>query len=411
MFIERQKMTKKKYINFTVEELIHDQEFVETLKNIHTEKRWGKFLSDNKESKEKILQAKKIISLFKVSDGKLETERKHKLWMSISDFNKSFKQSGNTIQLRTIVRIAASVLIIISLGSLLYLNSIKNESHYTFSESKNTIDPNNPVLILANGDKIEIQRDESEITVLENQDAVQINSDTIYRNNPIDASNKKELPLNELVIPFGKKSMVVLNDGTKVWLNAGSRFAFPQKFTGKKRTVFLDGEGYFEVAENKNQPFIVSSKNMNIEVLGTKFNVSTYSSDDFCEAVLLEGSINVWGKNRLIKDKIWMSPNQKATYHIAEKEMVVKPEPEPENYIAWVEGWYKFSNENLEQVLKKLGRYYDVTFQYNKEIVKNALPISGKLDLKESFDEVMSVLSKVAEIDYKIEGGIIIINN
>jgi hypothetical protein len=404
-------MTKKKYINYTVEELIHDQEFVEKVKSIQSEKEWLKFLKDNKESKEKILQARNIISMFKVDDGKLEAKTKHELWLSISNFNKSFKQTRNVIQFRNIVKIAASVLVVIAVGSLLYLNSIKNENSYTFSELKNTIDPKNPVLILANGEKIEVQEDNSEITILENQDAVQINSDTIYRNNSVNASYEKEIHLNELVIPFGKKSMVVLCDGTKVWLNAGSRFAFPQKFTGKNRTVFLDGEGYFEVTENKKLPFIVSSRNINIEVLGTKFNVSTYSSDDFCEAVLLKGSINIWSKNRFLKDKTRMFPNQRVTYDIVKKEMVVKPEPEVEDYIAWVKGWYKFSNENLEQVLNKLERYYNVKFQYNKKSVKDVLPISGKLDLKESFDDVMRAFAKVAEIDYKIEGENIIINN
>lgn len=404
------KMTTKKYINYTVEELIHDQGFVETVISIHSEKEWLKFLNDNHESKEQILQAKKIISLFKVDDGKLEKERKYELWMNISNFNKSFNPTRNIFQFRNIVKIAASVLIIVSLGSLLYLNFISKENHYTFSESKNSIIPGNPVLILANGDKIEVKKDESEITVLENQDAVQINNDTIYKYVPVKVSTEKEMPLNELVIPYGKKSKVVLNDGTKVWLNAGSRFAFPQKFTGKKRIVFLDGEGYFEVAENKKLPFIVSSKNINIEVLGTKFNVSTYSSDDFCETILLEGRVNVWGENKLLKDKTIMLPNQKATYHVAEKQMVLKSEPDADKYIAWVEGWYEFSNENLEQVLKKMGRYYNVTFQYNHENIKNALPISGKLDLKDSFDEVMRVLSQVAEIEYQIVGENVIIN-
>lgn len=410
MFIERHKMTNKKYINSTTEELIHNQEFVDTVKSIQTEKEWKEFLESNKESRKEILQAKKIISLFEVEEGELSPEKKYKLWLTINRFNKTTVKSNKTVGIKNFVRIAASLLIIVSLGSALYLFAFKHNTEYSFSESKNTTDPNSPVLLLANGNRIEVQKDESQITVLENQDAVQINNDTILRNNSLQNTSENELQWNELIIPFGKKTMVVLSDGTKVWLNAGSSFAFPQKFTGKKRKVFLDGEGYFEVSKNNNQPFIVSSKNINIEVLGTKFNVSTYNSDDFCEAILLEGSVNIWGENKLIKDKVHMSPNQKATYHIAEKHMVLKHEPEADKYIAWIEGWYEFSGENLEQVLKKLERYYNVTFQYNHENINKALPISGKLDLKESFDEVMRLLSQVAEIEYRKEGKNIIIN-
>lgn len=403
-------MTRGKYRNHTFEELIHDQGFVEKIKSLTSKSEWQKFLKDNHNSKEKILQAKKFILLFSVAEGHLQSDKKHELWSKIRVFNNVYKNSFQTKKLKKAFRIAASVLIVLSLSSILYLTFNNRESQYVFSEAKNISDQINPILTLANGVKIEVQKDESQITVLEKENTVQINNDTIHSTKSATISTDKETLLNELVIPFGKKTIVVLNDGTKVWLNAGSKFAFPQRFTGKKRKVFLDGEGYFEVAKNKEQPFIISSKNINIEVLGTKFNVSAYSTDELCETVLLEGSVNVWSENKLIKDKIRMSPNQKATYNVAEDQMVVESEPEAENYIAWIEGWYKFSNENIEQVLLKVGRFYNVTFQYESKKIKKALPISGKLDLQESFDEVMQTLSKVAEIEYKIEGKKIIIN-
>ena len=396
-------MNQKKYINLSVEELIHNQEFVETVKNIQYEKEWVKFLEQNRESKEEIIQARNIISLFNFEEGELNSQKKYELWQRISEFNKKHTKPTKTLRLSTFIKIAASVLIIISIGSVLYLSLNKN-NQYNFAETEGAINSKNTVLILADGNKVEVEKEESQITVLGNQDALQINNDTVYSGNLSDTQSKKELQWNELIIPFGKKTMLVLNDGTKVWLNAGSSFAFPQKFRGKKRRVFLDGEAYFEVAENNIQPFIVSAANTNIEVLGTKFIISSYSTDDFSETVLLEGSVNIWGANKLVREKIQMSPNQKVTYHINEKQMVLEQEPDAEEYISWIEGWYEFSNENLELVLKKVERFYNVTFEYNQNDIKNALPITGKLDLKESIEEVMYVLSLVAEIEYQREG-------
>lgn len=402
-------MTKRKYIDYTFEELIHDQEFVETIQNLSNEKDWHEFLEIHKDSKENIINAKKFISLFWIKKEQLNADKKHDLWLNIRDFNKAHKIENKTIQFRRFIRIAASVLIIVSLSSILYLSLNNRGSQYLFSEASNTTNTKNTVLTLSNGEKIEVKKEMSNISVLENE-GVQIDNDTILNVPTATSSKNNELALNELVIPFGKKTMLELSDGTKVWLNAGTRFAFPQEFTGKKRMVFLDGEGYFEVAKNKEQPFIVSSKNMNVEVLGTIFNMNSYSSDEVCETVLLEGTVNVWNDNKLIKEKVRMSPNQKATFDASIKEMTVEPEPDAKNYIAWIDGWYKFENESLEQVFMKIGRYYNVTFQYDKIKIQNALPISGKLDLKESFKEVMLTLSKVAQIEYKIEGRNIIIN-
>ena len=208
--------------------------------------------------------------------------------------------------------------------------------------------------------------------------------------------------MNEVIVPYGKRPQLVLEDGTKVWLNAGSRLAFPQKFDGKKRTVFLEGEGYFEVAKNTSQPFMVHTSSVNIEVTGTKFNISAYQSDDFCQTVLLEGSVNVIGKSKLLNNRTSMLPNQKVTFNKNEQTLVRENEYFPELYVAWTEGWYSFSNESLTEIFKKVERYYNVKIEYNPDLISKALPVSGKLDLKDSISEVMKVLSLVVKVDFQI---------
>ncbi len=398
-------MKVKKFKDYSVEDLLHDQEFVSIVKRLNSPEEWEQFLQYRSESANNIIQARKILHLFQTSEDRiLAKEKNQKLWDNIYRFNTESSRHNKTIRLKTFIRVAASILIIISLGGLLYQHFSKIENQYQFSESRNDLKTDNPLLVLSNGNTVKLKKSESKIEVLKGRDAIQIDNDQIVENQSsiVKATNKAKL--NEVIIPYGKKSKIVLEDGTTVWLNAGSRFAFPQEFSGKKREVFLEGEAYFEVAKNVKMPFIISTAEIEVEVLGTRFNVYAYKSDNLCETVLFEGSVNIWDNSKFFKEKIQMEPNQKATYDKTTKNIVLKSESESGKIISWVNGWYEFKNEDFERVLKKLEKYYNVKFEYDQAVVSKILPISGKLDLKESLIEVMIVLSKVAKIEYQISG-------
>jgi len=405
-------MAEKRYSGYSVDDLLHDQEFVSTTKKISTTEEWVRFLQTHSDSKNNIIQAIKILQAFQIPEnGILDNEKKEKLWNNIYRFNIEYTRKYKSVKLKFFLRVAASILILISLGGLVYLNFIKGENHYQFSESRNDLKSDNPLLVLSNGNTVKLEKAESKITVLKGQEAIQINNAQIVENHASIDEATNRAKFNEVIIPFGKKSKLILEDGSTVWLNAGSRFAFPPQFTGKKREVILDGEAYFEVAKNDKKPFIITAGNINIEVLGTKFNVTAYHSDNLCETVLLEGSVNIWDNGKFFDDKIQMVPNQRATYNKTEKEIVLESESEPGRYIAWVNGWYEFKNENFEQVLKKLERYYNISFQYDQDVKSRILPVTGKLDLKESLDEVLIVLSRITKFEYQISGKIVIIKN
>jgi len=209
----------------------------------------------------------------------------------------------------------------------------------------------------------------------------------------------------EVVVPFGKKSQLTLEDGTKVWLNAGSRMAFPEKFNGKKREIFLEGEGYFEVAHNTEIPFYVNTGEIAVKVLGTRFNVSAYESDGAIETVLIEGKVAISERSALafLKDESILLPNQRASYDRKERSIVIKDEPNVENAIAWTEGVFKFHRQSINEVMSKLERYYNVQFVFNPGFPAKDL-ITGKLYLKDSIEQVMKTLEVVAKIQYRIEG-------
>ena len=397
-------MDKEKYTGCSVENMLEDQEFLSIVNNIHTKKEWEQFLQSNDSAKNNILRAKKFIELFKTNEGKLAEERKFKLWKDISSYNKEFLPTIRLSKLWFFIRIAASLLTIVSVGSTIYFGFHQSENPYQFTDSLSEVKIESSLLVLSNGTKVELSDDRSSVEVLKDQDAILVNNDSIIQNLPARNQESNQMSLNKITVPFGRKTTIILADGTKVWLNAGSHFAFPQTFDRKKREVFLEGEGYFEVAKNKEQPFIVSTRNINVEVLGTKFNLSAYQSDNFCETVLLEGRVNVQSKGNLFNDKTTLTPNQKATYLSDKKELIRSVAPDAEIYISWINGWCQFSNENMVVVLAKLERYYNVKFVHDQALGSKAFPISGKLDLKESLNEVMSVLSKVAKINYQISG-------
>jgi ferric-dicitrate binding protein FerR (iron transport regulator) len=210
----------------------------------------------------------------------------------------------------------------------------------------------------------------------------------------------------EMVVPFGNKSQLTLEDGTRVWLNAGSRMAFPTKFTGKKREIFLEGEGYFEVAHNQKLPFYVNTGEIVIKVLGTKFDVSAYESDKLIETVLVEGRVAISERSAMtfIKKESILNPNQKASYDRHEHSIAIKAEPNVNNVIAWTEGVFKFHRQSISEVLNKLERYYKVQFVINSGFPAEDL-ISGDLYLKDSIEEIMKSLDIVAKIKYRIDGG------
>lgn len=404
-------MEKNKYIGHSVDELIENQEFVALVKSIQTKEAWEQFLQLNETSKKNIIEAREIIVLFDTNDGILSKDKKYNLWKSIKRYDQEYYRKRKAIKLKTYIKVAASIVVLLSLGSLLYIFLNQDIQQYNFADIQEQTAGEAPILVLSNGEQVNLQNNNPNLTILKDQNAIQIDNDSIVNNEPIIDDSTKKVRLNELIIPFGTKSQLSLSDGTKVWLNAGSKLAFPQKFDGKRREVFLDGEAYFEVAKNEKQPFIISANNIDIRVLGTKFNVSAYQSDNLIETVLLEGSVSISEKGNLIKDKVVMVPNQKTVYNKTKKNIEVESVSDAEIYTVWINGWYEFSNVSLQQTFMKLERYYNVKFEYDQSSISRALPVSGKLDLKDSLDVVMEVLSGVSKIKYKIDENRVIINN
>lgn len=398
-------MTNKKYSGYSVEELLEDKEFITFVKSIQSNVQWDLFLEQNLESRKELIKAREVIGLFNEKSKSLDKEIKECLWRDISSFDKKNSQKGKRYQINRYFRVAAAILVIAAIGGLVYQNIQSNNQSFQFSDSS-TLKQEHPLLILSNGKQVDIQKTDPNITVLKDQNAIQVDNDSILTNQPDDAF--REARFNEIIVPFGKRTRLLLSDGTKVWLNAGSRLAFPQNFEDGKREVFLEGEAIFDVAQRSGEQFMVNTKHFNVNVTGTVFNVTAYSDDASSSAVLAEGKIELSSKGSLFSNKtIQMLPGTKVVYDPASKSMSAL-QVNPEDYLSWRDGFMVIHGEELEEILKRLSRYYNVRMVLEDQVI-GAETFSGRLDLKESPLEVLTVISRMVPLSIQEQDNKLII--
>jgi transmembrane sensor len=392
----------KKYLTYSLEELLDDADFVAYLLHGIRKNEWELLFQSSPELKRKALHAKKIVETLRDSHEELSEKEVLTLWHNIDRYDNLMLKKRKTRVLYAIMRYAAVFLLLVSVGTVawLYLSKDKTDQGYQFSETFTPPTDGDARLILHNGEEIALQRENSLVEVNPSGEIV-INQEQIIDSRQ--ASTGKSATMNEVVVPYGKKSQLVLADGTKVWLNAGSRMAFPSEFTGTQRTVFLEGEAYFEVDHNAAQPFVVNARELTVKVLGTRFNISAYTADETVETVLVEGKVSLSDNSSkaVSKKEVLLAPNQKAIFGKDSRQFEVGIVSDADLYTAWVSGWFRFSQESLFSVLRKLERYYNVQFVCDRDFPSGDL-ISGKLDLKDSLEQVMMALADVAGIEYRI---------
>jgi ferric-dicitrate binding protein FerR (iron transport regulator) len=199
--------------------------------------------------------------------------------------------------------------------------------------------------------------------------------------------------MNTMHTPRGGQYSLVLPDGTQVWLNAASSITYPVAFTGKERKVRITGEAYFEVAKNKELPFIVNvDDKSSIEVLGTHFNVNSYADENAIRTTLLEGSVMVNGAV--------LKPGQQA--RVDRQRLSVLNNADIDKVMAWRNGLFNFEDASLEEVMRQLARWYDVEVIYQKGIPD--IRFEGEISRNIQLSNLLKVLAR-AEVKFKIEEG------
>lgn len=200
---------------------------------------------------------------------------------------------------------------------------------------------------------------------------------------------------NTAETPLGMRSSLILPDGTKVWLNAGSKLSYPVLFSDKLRAVSLEGEAYFEVKKDKKWPFLVHSGNMNIVVSGTTFNCNAYPENDEIQTILVEGQVTVANESVTVTKELL--PNELAIFSKSNQQ-ISKIKINPEKYIAWKSGKLMFREDKMNLVVEKLQRWYNVEFEIKDKEIADYIYTATFID--ESLDQVLKMLSLSAPIRY-----------
>ncbi|NIJ43899.1 hypothetical protein FHR24_000338 [Wenyingzhuangia heitensis] len=328
----------------------------------------------------------------------------------IEDWNKIQNQLYPTSKVRYLKWISGvAAVFMLGLG-LSYLYTSKNTSteiplvaNITSEDITLKLADGNIQIIKANGEG-EIVNKKGK--VLGSQKGTLLN----YKNQ-LSFNHVQKLMYNELVVPYGKTFQLVLSDGTSVHLNSGTTLKYPVKFIkGKKRQVYLTGEAYFNVAKDKSHPFIVNANNLNVRVLGTQFNVSSYPEDGHIKTVLVEGSVALYDKDKTYKKQniALLTPGHKAVWGVKNKHITIR-KVDTSIYTNWINGEIVFEHIKFKYIIKKLERHYNIKIKNkNKELENQVFTATFTT---ETLQEVLNSFKANYPFEYIKQGNTITINN
>lgn len=207
--------------------------------------------------------------------------------------------------------------------------------------------------------------------------------------------------------PQGKQRLVILADGTRIWLNAGSELSFPKDFSEKPaREVYLEGEAFFSVAEDKSKPFIVHASDLDIRVLGTSFNVRSYAGEDIVETTLVTGKVALQYSADSSR-QVTLLPNQHALFRKNSKTISLEA-VNANDYAAWRDGWMIFDDKPFGYIKETLERWYNVKIVIEDESSLSCTFSARFKDMK--LEEVLEIFKNTESINYRIEGKMVFID-
>ena len=336
----------------------------------------------------------------KVNINELKSS-KSKIWENVVR-----EKSPKAYRFKTYLKlsIAASFLIICGIALSIYKKPGANVDPKAALTQTIVPGGNKAILTLADGSKIDLEDAKNGIIASEQQSVIKKEDGLLVYEieNGAKIAGAAEL-LNTIDIPKGGQYQLVLPDGTKVWLNSMSSLKYPSSFSGSERRIVLNGEAYFEVAKNKAMPFIVQTSEMEVEVLGTHFNVMAYENEANQEATLLEGAVKIKQKKSNLHKRL--TPGYKAGISPDENGISIE-KTDTESVVAWKNGIFQFDKENIKTIMKKLERWYDIDVVYEGNIPDDQYV--GKISKNTNLNEVLKVLS-LSKIKYQLKGKTIII--
>ncbi|WP_343673168.1 FecR domain-containing protein [Chitinophaga sp.] len=286
------------------------------------------------------------------------------------------------------VAAAAGILLVLSSGFYFY-KEFSRPSTSQFANLDILPGTNRATLVASNGAVYQLNGAKEEIVV---------DKGSIHYKDGDMLPVKESIQHVTLNIPRGGQYRVTLSDGTRVWLNAASSLSYPTAFTGKERSVTLKGEAYFEVAHNANQPFIVHTPDEDVKVLGTSFNVNCYNDENGTVTTLATGSVRLDSRDAAHTTEL--HPGEQAvlldntTFNVAAVDVSL--------YTAWKDGDFRFKATPLTEVMRQIGRWYDLDVDYAS--IPADIKVHASIRRDKKLSTVLHALERIGDIKFEVKG-------
>lgn len=255
------------------------------------------------------------------------------------------------------------------------------------------------ILVMGDGTTLNLKDTNSLASLVSTKVALSANQEILtYREGCVDTVTE----YHTMKIPRGGEYVLVLSDGTIVYLNAESELTYPVKFCGKDRRVYLKGEAYFEVERDTCKPFIVTASSLEIQVLGTEFGVRAYHDEECVRTTLKKGKVSVESEGC----GVILTPNMQASFDKKTSQIDVR-EVNVDLFLGWKDGRLIFDNCSLEDILKDLGKWYDFDVRYARENTR-LIPFSLNIKKHDAFAEVLQLLEDTGCVEFDIEGNVVV---
>ncbi|WP_321308874.1 FecR family protein [Marinifilum fragile] len=386
------------YTEYKIAQLI-SREFIDDLTpdEMQVLENWKNSSLDNKNLYEQIKQGEKR----KRRNAYVESLDKKAAWIKIRE---EIKPERKVIRLKEwSLRIAAVLIIGVLIAGLYHISTKDIEIGQDLAEMKIEPGSSKAVLQLHNGRTIQLENVKSDC-ILE-KDGTIISNQKGKLAYASGQANHEGMLYNQVKVPVGGEYQLTLADGTRVWLNSDSEIKYPVQFSEVQRKVWIAGEVYFDVAHNKQKPFIVDVKDIEIEVLGTEFNVEAYHDQNTITTSLIEGSVKLRKNN----ESVIIAPDQQAIISKDENHFFVR-DVDASMYALWKDGVFYFKEASLGTIMEKLERWYNVkVFFMNQSVINKRFSVEVKR--YEDINEILDIISKTGKVNFEIKSNIITVKN
>ncbi len=299
--------------------------------------------------------------------------------------------------------VSVSAVVLLAVGSLLlfFPSSVRRSSVDNLADLMAGQGQNGVTLILSNGKQVELGKG---ITCEEQGVNIYSDSSGIIYQEQDRRMQQDSIGYNELIVPVGGEYRLLLSDSSHIILNADSRLRYPVRFAAASREVWISGEAFLQVAPNPAQPFVIHTQVTDIQVLGTEFNVSAYENEAVTEITLVRGKVRVKvnGKQEDLNPGYQVKVDH-ATMQVENKKVNVY------DYVAWKDGLLLFDDIPLEQLMLRLGRWYNIHFEFRHEELKWK-KFTGGFKRYEGIEKILEMIGKVNDVDFCVENGKVVMD-